>query len=162
MVKEGQCSLSPEEVWAANVGWSAGLWGTSGKCLKTEWDGVLQSAWSAPKHFWHHLMSVVGSQHHQPSGSASLGSPLVWSTGSWLLSPSGGFQYWQNSSRIWLRILLIALREGTKGPWLYFMAKHYFLLTVFLYFCIFSLLWFNLLFETGDERLKFFFFTNKW
>ena len=51
---------------------------------------------------------------------------------------------------------------GTKGPpWLCFMAKLLFLscLTVFLCFCIFSLIWLNLLFGTQGRprRLKLFY-----
>lgn len=127
--------------------------------LKTGWgrglSGCVISSWTF---FWQGDSEVIGNQHHQPSGSSRSGvCMLVGHPEGVLVSakqPRGhGSEYYLY--RPW---------GGTKGPWLFLMAKVLLFcfailscLTAFFCFCICSLLWWNLFFGTQgrSRRLKF-------
>lgn len=70
-------------------------------------------------------------------------------------------QYLQNSSRLWLRMLPIVLEEELRilGFVLWLNCYDFVFLDCFLWFCIFSLLWSNLLFriQGRSRRLKLFY-----
>ena len=72
-----------------------------------------------------------------------------------------GLHYLQNNSRLWLRMLPIVLEEELKvlGFVLWLNCYDFVLLDCFLCFCIFSLLWSNLLFriQGRSKRLKLFY-----
>ena len=78
-----------------------------------------------------------------------------------LTSPTWlGFQYLQNSSKDMPQNINHSPWGGTKSPWLRWLNYYYFsCLTVFLSFCIFSLLWLYSFFGTQkrSRRLKFFY-----
>ena len=57
--------------------------------------------------YWSVSGEVSRSQHHQPSGSNQSGAYMLWATCYHYLSPTWrGFQYLQNSLKIWLRVSL--------------------------------------------------------
>ena len=72
----------------------------------------------------------------------------VWSLCSLLLRPGGGFSVYKTVHRVWLRILSLAPEKELKTlDYAYdYIISTWFSLTVFLCFCIFSLLQLNLFF----------------
>ena len=130
------------------------------RSLKTGWGkgvvGCMLSSWTF---FWLVGGEVIGSQHHQPSGSQMLWGLCACGQQKLTSSTWWGFQYLQNSSKDMAQNISCSPWGGTKGPWLCLMATIVILscLTVFLSLCIFSLLWLNLFFGTQGrpKRLKF-------
>ena len=144
-----------QTVQAANARKAQTPHGFQGKAYKDRERGRVAGVWTA---FWLAGGEVIGSQHHQPSGSSWSGiSVLVGNTQ--LTSPI----WWgvQSLQSIWKDLAqnLLPLRRNWRSSTL--MAKLSLLscLTVFLCSCIFSLLQLNLFFGTWGRprRLKFFY-----
>ena len=57
---------------------------------------------------------VIGSQHHQPSGSSWSGVYMLAGNIQLTSSTSGGFSICKTAQKIWLRILSIALEAELK------------------------------------------------
>ena len=125
-----KCVTKPNWVFPAHIQWSQSidtrLWwrkvqatsreyewlmlkrpvGFQGKVSKDRALGCMISLWA----FWFVGGKVTWPQHHQSSGS-NLSRVYVLVGNIQLTSSSWWeFQYWQNSSRIWLRMLSIVLR----------------------------------------------------
>ena len=57
---------------------------------------------------------VIGSQHHQPSGSNQFGVYVLAGSIQLISSTWWGLQYLQTAQNLWLRILSIVLEEELK------------------------------------------------
>ena len=128
--------------------------------LKTEWwmgdVGCMIRLWTF---LWLVGGEVIGSQHHQPSGSNWSGVSKLLGSKELTSSTQWGFQYLQNSSKDRVQDIIYSPWGGTKGPWLCRIAKLVFVLhciLVFFSLCIFLLIWLNLFWGT-QGRLRYFY-----
>ena len=157
------------ETWRQSLGWSRKgelscfarqRWPQRANALKTvypHWSGVVRSftvfkeqgvvsSWTV---FWLMGGEVMGSRHHQrtgsnPSGVYRLASNIELTSPTWW-----GIPCVQNSSKGMAPAIIYSPWGGTKDTWLCLMAKVwlFFLLDYFLFFLYFSFLWSNLFFD---------------
>ena len=150
------------ETWRQSLGWSRkGELSCFAKQMGPQranalWSGVVRSftvfkeqgvvsSWTI---FWLVGGEVMGSQHHQPTGSNPSGVYRLVSSIE-LTSPAWwGIQCLQNRSKGKAPTIIYSPWGETKTTWLCLMAKVllFFLLDYFLFFLYFSFLWLNLFF----------------
>ena len=128
---------------------------------KTGWEmgvvGCVISSWT----FWLVGGEIIGSQHHQPSGSKQSGVYMLVGSIQLTSSTWWGFQYLQNSSKDIAQNITYSPWRGTKSPRLCLMLNYYYfvLLDCFPFFLHFltSLIKFTLGTLGRPRRLKFFY-----